>query len=363
MQQVELRILNADFEQIAVIRDFASLQWTPKYYDVGTFALQVGLKYAYLLPDAAYVYRVGTDTLGIIDAPNITTAYTMKGRFAEALLMRRVVNRRRPFTGTEDSTRVTYTGTVEAICRQIVDEYCINSVEPERNIPHLALGEWSGVDAEETTIQPLGDTVYDVIRDLLTSYEMSFRMRYDFASNTIYFEVFRGLDRTQSQTDNDWCIFSTAFYNVIKEDFKRSLDTRNFAYVVNGNEDNNEDEIVITIEIDDGKPRSEIWVQDNTRLTEDMTDEEFEASIRQTGLNKLAEYNVADTGECVIDATNAMGYALGDKCTYRNSATGITFEQRVTEIREVYEAREISTTIVIGKAQLTESKKIMRAVK
>ena len=350
MQYVELRILNTDFEQIAVMRDFSSLQWTPKYYDVGTFSMQTGLKYASLLPDALYVYRVGTDTLGLIDAPNITTTYNIKGRFCEALLYRRSVDR-----------RVTYTGKVEDVCRTLVNEFCIDNESPERNMAYLSLGEYFGL-GEEISIQPYGKTVYDAIHEVLTSYEMSFRLRYDFMLNRLFFEVYQGVDRSQSQSDNDWCIFSNSFYNVISENFKRSLDTRNFAYVVNGNEDNNEDEWVMSIEIDDGKPRAEVWVQDNTRLTEDMTEEEFEAAIRQTGLNKLAEFNVADTGECVIDATNAMGYALGDKCTYRNSTTNIDFEQRITEIREVLDARERSTTIIIGKPQLTESKKIMRAV-
>lgn len=363
MTDVELRILNEQFEQIAVVRDFSSLQWTPKYYEVGQFTLQVGLKYAHLLPDARYVYRVGTDVLGVIDAPRIDDMHMMRGRFAESLLMRRVINRRIPFTGSEETTRPTYTGTVEDVCRRLVDEYCISNAEPERNIPRLALGELTGVPSEEITIQPYGETVYDAIRNTLTSYEMSFRLRYDFGDNALYFEVYKGLDRTQGNADgNGWCLFSKDFYNVISETFTRSLDTRNFCYVVNGDEDKNEDEWVITIEVDDGRPRAEVWVQDTTQLTEDMTDEEFEAAIRQTGLNKLAEYNVADTGECEIDVHNAMDYGLGDKCTYTNGETGIVFEQRITEIREVYETNNISTTIIIGKDQLTEGKKIMREV-
>ena len=66
---------------------------------------------------------------------------------------------------------------------------------------------------------------------------------------------------------------------------------------MNGDEGKNEDELIIEIEIDDGRPRAEVFVQDHTRLTEDMTEAEFEAAIRQTGLNKLSEFNNADTGE------------------------------------------------------------------
>ena len=403
-QAIELRILNESFQQIAIIRDFTSLQWTQKYYEPGQFALQCGLNYVHLLPHARYVYRVGTDVLGVIDSTQVQDMHMMRGRFASAQLMERAVNR-----------RVTYTGTVESVCRDVVREFCIEPEDAERVVPHLVLGEYMGIDEEGrsfgsaqddnegapddeggagehssplrdddgtasapddiepttvepttvgiVTIQPYGKTVYDAIREVLTANEMSFRLRYVFETNALVFEVYQGLDRTQNQTDNDWCVFSSELYNVSKETFTRSQDTRNFAYVVNGNEDNNEDEWIIEIEVPDGRPRAEVWVQDNTKLTEDMTEEEFEAAIRQTGLNKLAEFNIADTGECEIAVHNAMSYGLGDLCTYINSRIGVTFEQRITEIAEVHEPNRVATTVVLGKEQLTEGKKIMRAVK
>ena len=110
------------------------------------------------------------------------------------------------------------------------------------------------------------------------------------------------------------------------------------------------------------RPRAEVWVKDNTRLTIDMSDAQFRESIRQTGLIKLAEYNIADTLVCEIDAGNAMPFALGDLCTYHSRALGLSIEQRVTEIHEVFEPHEISRRITIGREQITESQKILRAV-
>ena len=351
--EIELRILDEGFEQIAIVRDFTSLQWTQKYYEPGEFAVQVGMNYTHLLPYARYVYRVSADVLGVIESQKVDTMHMMRGRFASSQLMERAVNK-----------RVTYTGTVEGVCRDIVREFCIEPEDPARVMPHLVLGEYGGIGEEtEVTIQPYGKTVYEAIREVLTANEMSFRLRYVFETNALVFEVYKGLDRTQNQTENDWCVFSSELYNVQKEVFTRSQDTRNFAYVVNGNEDNNEDEWVMEIEVPDGRPRAEVWVQDNTRLTEDMTEEEFEAAVRQTGLNKLAEFNIADTGECEISVHNAMSYGLGDLCTYINSRIGVTFEQRITEIREVYEQNAVSTSVILGKDQLTEGRKILRAVK
>lgn len=343
-------MLNEAYEEIAVIKNFSSLQWSPSYYEFGTFALQVGETYNSIFADARYVYRHGTDVLGIIDAPQIDKMYMMRGRFAESKLLTRVVNR-----------RVTYTGKVEDVCRALVDEFCINNVEPERNIEHLLLGEYHGL-GEEITIQPYKKTVYDAIREVLTSYEMSFRLRYEFTTNNLYFEVYQGLDRTQSQTENEWCVFSRELFTVISETFTRTLDTRNFVYVVRGDEDRNEDERILEIQIDDGRPRAEVWVQDTTTLTEDMTDEEYEAAIWQTGYNKLAEFNISDTGECVVDVTNIPEYGLGDKCTYINSKMRATFELRITGIREVVEPNEVSIRAILGRDQLTESQKLRRAV-
>lgn len=365
MIDVVLNILDEDMRLLAVVRNFSSLQWTPRYYEFGQFALQVGLQYAKLLAAARYVYRAGTDVLGVIDQFQLTDVnIMMRGRFAEALLLRTVINHRLEYTGgEEETTRITYTGSAEDVCRNLVNDYCIDNIEPERNLPRLELGSPSGVPSPEITIQPYGETVYDMIRETLTAYEMSFRIRYDFMTDKLYFEVYQGLDRTQGNPDgNEWCVFSKDFYNVTDETFTRTLDTRNVCYVVNGDEDNNEDETVTVITVDDGRPRAEVWVQDNTQLTADMTMREFRQSIRQTGLNKLAEYNIADTGECTIDGSIATPYGLGDRCTYVNSQTGIVFEQRITEVREVYEANNVSTTIVIGKDQLTEGKKIKRSI-
>jgi hypothetical protein len=350
--KLEMRVLNEEFEQIAIIQDFSSLQWTQKYYESGQFILQVGLRYAHLLPDARYIYRVNTDVLGVIDSMKADKAFTMRGQFAGSQLMERAIN-----------YRVTYTGTAEEVCRAIVNEFCIEPEDPLRIIPHLILGEFQGLESEEVTVQPFGKTVFESIREVLTANEMSFRLRYVFETNDLIFEVYRGLDRTQSQTENDWRVFSADLYNVSNEAFTRTMDTRNYAYVVNGNEDNNEDEFVTIVEIDDGRPRAEVWVQDNTRLTEDMTEEEFEAAIRQTGLNKLAEFNIADTSECTIAVDNIDDYAIGDKCTYINKRVGVTIEQRITEIREVFEPNNVSTAVVLGKDQLTVGKKILREVK
>ena len=351
MQDIELRIMDEGFEQIAVIRDFSSLQWSQKYYEPGAFDVRVGLHYAHMLPSAHYVYRVGTDELGVIDVLKIDDGCMLRGRFAGAQLMERSINR-----------RVTYTGTVEDVCREIVRTFCIQPDDPARAVPHLALGVHAGLGGEPITIQPYGKTVYDAVREVLTEAEMSMRLRYDFTQNLLLFEVCQGLDRTQNQADNEWCVFSSSTYNVTKEVFTRTLDTRNFAYVVNGDEDKNEDEWVIEIEIDDGRPRAEVWVQDNTRLTEEMTEAEFEAAVRQTGLNKLAEYNIADTIECEIAIHGGMPCGIGDLCTYTNAQLGLTFEQRVTEIREVREPDRVSTSVVLGKDELTEGRKIMRKV-
>lgn len=342
LNQVELLILNKDFERIKVIKDFTSLQWTERYFSPGDFELHCGIRHMDELMNGAYVYRKDKKSLACIEHKRVVSDeydVILKGRFAESILENRVIN-----------TTTAYSGNTEDVCRDIVADFCLTG---DRSIPKLTLGIYNGLG---TTVisQHTGRTVLDALTSILTEQEMSYRINFDANTSILSFEVYQGLDRTQSQSVNDWCVFSSDFYNVIKETYETINDLKNFAYVIGG------DERVITVDRTAGGERRELWVDAKDINTRDFSETEYLQALRDRGNEKLAEYNITDFVECEIGISSTTAFQIGDKCTYKQPNIGIIAEGRITEIYEVIENSNISTSITLGKEQLTIVQKIKR---
>ena len=137
------------------------------------------------------------------DAKGARTAYC-KGYFSEELLNGRVLN-----------TQISLTGTPEVIGRKLVDRCVINPTDADRKIPHVKLGELKGLGTS-ITVTATGDNLGDKLYEIEKTQELSHRLRYDYLNNDLIFEVWKGKDRTDDQTENSWAIFSDSFSNAVK---------------------------------------------------------------------------------------------------------------------------------------------------
>lgn len=173
-----------------------------------------------------YLYRNDRDELGVIrevnfakDAKGTRTAYC-KGYFSEELLNGRVLN-----------TQISLTGTPEVIGRKMVERYVINPTDAGRKISQVKLGEPKGIGAS-VTVTATGDNLGDKLYEIEKTQELSHRLRYDYLNNDLIFEVWKGKNRTDDQTENSWAIFSDSFYNVKNAVYDRDeSEYKNFAYV------------------------------------------------------------------------------------------------------------------------------------
>ena len=365
---MNLIILDENFDTIGVVGIFNTLIWNRRYYTSGTFELHAPADFFGLMNTGRYLYRNDRDELGVIrevnfarDAKGARTAYC-KGYFSEELLNNRVIN-----------TQVSISGTPETIGRQLVQRYVINPADAERKIPQVKLGEITGIGTS-VTVTATGDNLGDKLYEIEKTQELSHRLRYDFLTNDLSFEVWQGKDRTDTQTVNSWAIFSDSFYNVKNAVYNRDeSDCKNFAYVAGEGEGSAR--VVVEVDLRSGanEERRELYVdardlqstyQDDDGDEYTYTAAQYRVLLHQRGLEKLAEYQKIETVNSDVDPnanlTYGVDFDLGDLCTYRYADVGIEATKRITEIQEVYEGSKQTLSIVFGNDQMTSITKIIQ---
>lgn len=360
---MDLLVLDKDFRPMGVVDTFESVTWDRSYYDVGSFSIATDMKYYALLRDGRYIFRNDADELGILqglsykqDAKSETVE--AEGKFLEAILDGRVIEKTKDLKGTP-----------EEISRQLVTEYCITPSDSGRKIPKLRLGTAHGLGTE-IAFQSTGDTVLEKIQEICQSQELSFSMIYNFLADEIVFDVWKGKDRTQGQTVNTWATFSRGMENLITAEYDRDKSKyKNFAYVAGEGEDT--ERTVVTVDLTDGKERNELYVdaRDLKRTVDDvqMSESDYQAVLKQRGIEKLDSYNMVESYNAKIDPNSALKYKsdydLGDICTVVYDSLGVMVEKRIETIKETHTAKGISITVTFGKDYLSLGQAIKREVK
>ncbi len=360
---MQLIIFDKDFQTIGTVGVFNTLLWCRRYYSPGIFELHVPAEYFALINTGRYVYRNDRTELGVIREVNFMrgernkrTAYC-KGYFAEHLLNNNVL-----------CPAFNETGTPETLARSIVEQYVINPENTDRKIQRIRLGvKMGGGDA--ITLQNTGDHVGDRLYDTLKTQELSQRLVFDYLENILTYEVWKGLDRTDAQTENSWAIFSDSFYNIKNAQYDRDeSDCKNVAYVAGEGEGADRKVIEVDARQSPDEERRELWVdardlQQHSNSV-DYTDEQYRDLLFQRGLEKLADYAGVEKIDSDVDPSANLVYSadfdLGDLCTYRYNDVNIECSKRITEIQEVLEGSKRTLSVIFGNDSATDFKKIIR---
>ena len=135
----------------------------------------------------------------------------------------------------------------------------------------------------------------------------------------------------------------------------------NFAYVVGDG---------VTVEIDqtNGARRRELYVRGSTSRKNDdgstMTDAQYREKLRQEGLEKLKDKQVAEVLSGTANSKNLryrIDYNLGDLCTCVNQQIGKMTDKRIVEIKEVFEDGNVEILPKFGEDTVTITSLIRRA--
>ncbi len=349
---VELIILNNKFEPIGFIDEFISLIWTRRYYNVGEYELYIDSKYFQLLRKGGYIYSSSFREVGIIETYSYIkedSQCTIKGRFIEALLSYRVIDKIQNLNGT-----------AENIVRNLVNNFAIAN----KPINKLQLGNANELGTS-IALQVEYENLCEKIYDIVATQDLSIRVKYNYEEDKMYFEVWQGIDRTENQSSNSIVVFSDEYENISTSTYEcNHKEYKNFAYVVGEGE--GDIKVITAVDLTNGNERREILFEVRDKQDE-LTIEEYKKVLYQKGIEKLYEYgnveNVNTTFNSQSNLKYKVDYDLGDLCSYVDNELDIVVNQRITEITEVYENNKHDISIVFGKEEKTIMQKLNREVK
>lgn len=323
-----IRIYDGDMNFLGQIENIFSLQWIRKYTSCGEFEAHVPVT-AYnvqLLKLENLFYLNGKKECGIIES--ITISYekskkeiTVKGRFASSYFYRRIIK------GTYN-----FNGRVETSMRELVSKAAI---------PGVMLGPDNGY-TEKITYQATYKNILTYIEKLSQASDIGFRLRPDFDEKKWIFETYKGVDRSDSQYDISRVIFSQKNGDIEKATYSANSKTYANVCYIGGQGEGSARQIEITGSTSlSGLDRREIFINGSDISKENISDIEYKNALIERGNTTLNSNMLAETLEKEDKIRGNYNYPsdydLGDIVTNRFEYWGMTSNDRVTEVNEVYE--------------------------
>ena len=338
---MEVRVYSRDLRFQGVSENQTSIIWTRKYFEPGEFEIHVPIT-----PENVRLYQLtnlvwlqGAVEAGIIEdlryeETNTINEITAKGRFLEAYMDRRIIKQ-----------AVNFEGYTEVAMRDLLDDL-------EEPFPFVELGELQGFE-EEVNFQCSWKNLLSVETALAKSANLGFRFRPDFTSRKIYFDVYKGLDRTRSQHERSFTEFSDDYDNINSATYMLNDQLeKTVAYVAGEGEGSSRVVVIVGDTEGEGFDRRELYVDARDISSSDLTQAQYEAALTQRGIEKLNENIFSSALECVTlpqgNFNYKANYDLGDVVTTKKTNWGVGQDLRITEIQEVYEHGAMQVIPTLG---------------
>lgn len=331
--------LGESFETLNVGLNFLNLQWNRRYYECGDFTIQVQAadfdeKWAYIgtpeRPELGRVQRMQTDTK--------TDTVLLSGFFAESFLDDKVCY-----------PRFVMTGNIEEVCHRIFRKYAagIPVWEGEPNSPLLGDGY-----SADFTDDRLGKKLYS----MLATRELSQRVRYEYESNRLEWEVWAGTDRTQAQDVNPFYTFSSAFGNIKNAEVTTDDSAyRNYAIIPANADDAGIEQTVAYVDWSGGGYRREMVLNKrSSRPEKGQTEAQFVAALESEGAEKLLDYQKIEELDVDAIGTGYMtNWDLGDRVDVLIDRPSMAVESRIVEVMEVFKPGVHTVTVGFGNKRVS----------
>ena len=337
-----IHVLDREFNLIDVIDDYISVIWRPAYYDIGDFELYIDAtsKAVEVLQRDYYLVRdtdIVVDDVGNVSYLNVmiiknftlTTdaengdKLTYTGRELKFILNSRIV-----------WSQTNLNGTVENAIRRLVNENAINPTNPNRVIPNLTLGV-SGGFTETIEMQITGDKLDEVIINICTAYNYGWEI-YVY-NKYMVFVLYKGVNRSYSQSDNAYVVFSDDFDNILNSNYELNSELYANTTLVGGEGEGSERIYTTVNDGNSGLNRYEVFTDARDISQNKDSDEAIDINTYKKLLNERGNENLASllitegfSGEVLSDVSFNYGidFYLGDTVTLINKY-GLTKDVRV----------------------------------
>ena len=334
---MEIRIYDSSLRRITQIDNFNHLIWHRKFTETGDFELLAPLskENRQIFTPGRLVCKAGSEEAGVIESLVIKegdeNTIEVKGRFLESYMERTLIKETFNFSGPTERAMFALAQKVE-------------------NVPGLELSSLKNFP-EKVKFQATMKPVYSTISKLSKGSAIGFRIRPDFKAKKMWFETFKGTDRTVNKRGVQ---FSEGNENINKAEYVYNEQNYHNVAIVGG-EGEGTARIYVVVGEGTGLDRREVFVDaKDLRKEEGMTDQEYKELLTERGEEKLAEFRTCESVELETLAEGNFiykkDYDLGDLITVKKESWGIEIKQRITAIDEIYENGYVTVIPTVGDA-------------
>lgn len=382
---MELRIFTKTLEPLGIVDEIATLLWTIKYFDVGTFNLLAPVtdNNSDLLTMGNIIIKHDgkqeiTDTSGGVwrRAAQIMYVHITKDERGQEQIEAQGFMLSKWLSKRVVTPQLVTTATCQQIITQQVLRNCGSSASTKRRFTQFtmlaqeSLGG-SSVDYSNELYVDLGSEVKDVAVSGKLGYDILVNER----SKQYGFYLYKGDDLTAGNTaGNAPCIFSRDFDNVNGQEYEDSIESyKNFIYV-QGAADENGSQPVATVdggsktglELDevfiDASDISRTYDSGGTSVTIPIAT--YLQMLRTRGATELENYgermNFVSTINTASNLRFKEDFNLGDRITCLERSWGLRIDARITEVQEVYQKGQEEIQATFGESLPTLVEKIKR---
>lgn len=337
---MEALVLNTKFETVASLDVFKSFVWTDKYNGYGDFEIYISPT-SNILPYMAhdnYLILGESEHVMIIESTqtdsqyNETMYFVKKGRSLESILERRIV-----------WFDTVLTGKLQDGIKKLLTDNIISPTDENRKINNFVFEETDDeyIKALEIDARYYGENLYEVVSSLCASHDIGFKITLS-EDNKFVFKLYKGVNHSLNQEENDYIEFSPNFDNLTSSNFFESTTTLKTVTLVSA--DKNIEVKAKGYEEVIGLNRREHFTN-ASHITQSyyvdgeeylVPDKEYETELREAGLNELSNNKLTSLLDGSIDTVNPQyvygeDFFMGDIVQIQNEY-GIGSASRITEI-------------------------------
>lgn len=292
-------VLDKDFTAIWPLDRFTAFIWNEQFWEASDFQLEVpwDIRTFSYVKVGNYLYLRESDELMIIETIGITydsgnranRKIVAKGRSMASILDRRIIWGEWSFENIDFQTAML----------TLVRDAIVSPKDTRRKISIIRTARNSAYPDENFSGSGFGDNLYDVIKAGCEEKNSGFRIVYNDDTRTNTFKLYKGVDRSYSQTKVPPVVFSGAFENIGPSRY--AFDTKEYKTVafVRGAEDDGYTTVEVGATNLTGLNRREMY------LTSSATEPD---QIAQKGMEELAKINTLETLDAELDAKRQFAF-------------------------------------------------------
>lgn len=330
---------NFQFKSIAAIDDYEDISWESRYYEAGTFTIQIN----YNIPNASLFRKglfvqFGNDPYKFGEITDEEDSIGAEGKGSQIKVVTgydaRYIFHRRVIRNLNAVDSYMTAGCGEICMRRLVDSQCGLQVEEKRRLPVTNIIPETGVGGDYIVNEAYSN-LYDVLVTIATQTEVGWRLKF---SGSLTLEVYDGTDRSA------YIRFNANAQTLDSGTFTDSTNEFTNAVYIGGKGSGTDRDIYEAEEMGaEGFDRFETWIERPDLTAESEYATEAENILRQYGQT----LSLVGKGLAKTPYEFDRDYFVGDIVQFEFS--GRKANVRILSVSEHYAKGEYDIDFEVGK--------------